>query len=153
MEFHRNGFLISTARERLDVDFIHDYLSHQSYWAQGRSREVVEKSIQNSLCFGVFDGDRQVGFARVVTDYVTFAWVCDVFIAPSCQGKGLGKWLVACVVAYPDLQTMKNILLITRDAHELYRCYGGFEPITRVDDWLRRSGKDFRPAASTKNHR
>ncbi|HBX69184.1 MAG TPA: GNAT family N-acetyltransferase [Chloroflexi bacterium] len=148
MEVQRNEFFISTARDRMDVDFIHDYLCNQSYWAQGRSRDVVEKSIWNSLCFGVFEGEQQVGFARVVTDTVTFAWLCDVFIAPSHQGRGLGKWLIESVVAHPDLGSVKNILLITRDAHELYRNYGGFEPISRVNDWLRRSGETVKPGNS-----
>ena len=97
-----------------------------SYWAQGRSFEAVQKSVEHSLCFGVYAGRQQVGFARVVTDYATFAWLCDVFILESHRGKGLGKRLIECVVAHPELQSVR-FMLATRDAHELYRRYGGLE--------------------------
>jgi GNAT superfamily N-acetyltransferase len=97
---------------------------------------VVEKSIENSLCFGVYAGDQQVGFARVVTDYVTFAWLCDLFVAADYQGHGLGKWLVECVIAHPEMQVVKYILLATRDAHELYHCYGNFEAPRMFDKWM-----------------
>lgn len=101
---------------------------------------MVEKSIENSLCFGVFEGEQQVGFARVVTDYATFAWLCDVFVAAASRGVGLGKWLIECVVAYPDLQKVKYIMLATRDAHELYRRYGNFETPRALDKWMVRYG-------------
>lgn len=123
----KGAFLISTDRDRLDLGLIHDFLSHSSYWAEGRSLPVVRTSIEHSLCFGVYEGERQVGFARVVTDHATFAWLCDVFIVESYRGRGLGKWLVECVVAYPSLKDLKLFLLATRDAHGLYRTYGGFE--------------------------
>jgi GNAT superfamily N-acetyltransferase len=132
----RGRYTISTDRDRLDVDFIHDYLSNQSYWAQGRPRDVVEKSIQNSLCFGVFDGSRQIGFARLVTDAITFAWLCDVFIAESYQGQGLGKWLIGTVVSHQDIKAVKYIMLATSNAHELYRKYGGFEAPRVLDKWM-----------------
>lgn len=134
-------FEISTDRARLDIDYIHRYLSEESYWAIGRSRAVVEKSIANSLNFGVYDGDRQIGFARVVTDYATFAWLCDVFIDAAYRGHGLGKQLVGAVVAHPELQGVRNFILATRDAHELYRHYGGFEPLTAPDRWMARPRK------------
>jgi GNAT superfamily N-acetyltransferase len=134
---NQNGkFSILTDRGRLNIDFIHDYLCNQSYWAQGRSREVVEKSIQNSLCFGVFDGEWQVGFARIVTDYITFAWLCDVFIAESHRGQGLGKWLIKSVVSHPEMAAVKFILLATSDAHELYRKYGDFEALRAINKWM-----------------
>lgn len=136
IEFQNGKFLISTEREKLDIDFIHGYLCNQSYWAQGRSRVNVEKSIQNSLCFGVFDSERQIGFARLVTDRATFAWLCDVFIAESHQGQGMGKWLIESVVSHPDLKEVKYILLATSDAHELYRKYGCFEDLGAVDKWM-----------------
>lgn len=129
---------ISTDRSRLDIAYIHRYLSEECYWAIGRSREVVEKSIANSRNFGVYDGDRQIGFARVVTDYATFAWLCDVFIDGAYRGQGLGKQLVETVVAHPDLQGMRNFLLATRDAHALYRHYGGFEALAAPDRWMAR---------------
>ena len=138
IEHHRDGNSISTDKSKLDVVQIHEYLSKRSYWAQGRPLDVVQTSIEHSLCFGVYDGDRQVGFARVVTDYVTFAWLCDVFILESHRGRGLGKWLIACVVAHPDLQGFKNFLLATGDAHELYRRYGGFESLEKPEKWMKR---------------
>ena len=117
---------------------MHAYLSQRSYWAQGRSLETVEKSIANSLCFGVYDDERQMGFARVVTDYATFAWLCDVFVDEAYRGRGLGKRLIEAVVAHPDLQNMRNFILATRDAHDLYRRYGGFEPLTNPERWMAR---------------
>ena len=129
---------INTEHSRLDVAYVHRYLSEQCYWALGRSREIVEKSIANSLCFGVYAGDRQIGFARVVTDYATFAWLCDVFIDDACRGQGLGKRLVIAVVAHPELQGLRNFILATRDAHELYRQYGGFASLSAPDRWMAR---------------
>lgn len=136
MQWQRENWMVSTDKSRLDMEFIHDYLCNQSYWAQGRPRDVVEKSVEHSLCFGVFDGKQQVGFARVVTDYVTFAWLCDVFVASDQQGHGLGKWLIECVVAHPDMQVVKYIMLATRDAHKLYRRYGKFEALRVPEKWM-----------------
>jgi GNAT superfamily N-acetyltransferase len=133
---------ISTDRSRLDIAYIHRYLSEECYWAIGRSREVVEKSLANSRNFGVYDGDRQIGFARVVTDYATFAWLCDVFIDAAYRGQGLGKRLVAAVIADPELQGLRNFILATRDAHELYRQHGGFEPLAAPDRWMARPRKE-----------
>ena len=129
---------ISTERSRLDVAYVHRYLSEHCYWAVGRSRDIVEKSIANSLCFGLYAGAQQIGFARVVTDYATFAWLCDVFIDDLYRGQGLGKRLVEAVVAYPALQGLRNFILATRDAHELYRGYGGFETLRTPDRWMAR---------------
>ena len=129
---------ISTDRNRLDLAYVHRYLSEECYWALGRSRAIVEKSIANSLCFGVYAGDRQIGFARVVTDYATFAWLCDVFIDDAHRGQGLGKRLVETVVAHPELQGLRNFILATRDAHELYRGYGGFEALAAPERWMAR---------------
>lgn len=139
-EYKRENFTISTDRAKLDIAFVHDYLSNQSYWAQGRTLDVVKKSVENSLCFGIYDGERQIGFARVVTDETTFAWLCDVFITDDYKGRGLGKWLIETVVAYPDMQKLKIILLATRDAHELYRQYGGFDALEVPSKWMTRSG-------------
>jgi 8-oxo-dGTP pyrophosphatase MutT (NUDIX family)/N-acetylglutamate synthase-like GNAT family acetyltransferase len=122
-------FTISTEKSRLDTALIHEYLSNTAYWAKGRSLETVEKSIEHSLCFGVFQGHDQVGFARVVTDYVTFGWLCDVFILEAYQGQGLGKWLLACVIGHPELASLRILLLATRDAHEFYRKYGEFTAV------------------------
>ncbi len=139
VEEQRNGYTLSTDPARLDISAIHDYLSQRSYWAQGRSRQVVERSITNSLCFGIYAPDgSQVGFARVVTDYATFAWLCDVFILENARGLGLSKWLVQAVTAHPDLQGLRNFVLATRDAHELYRRYGGFESFQSPERWMAR---------------
>lgn len=135
-------FEISTDRTRLDVDYVHRYLSQECYWAIGRSRAVVEKSLANSLCFGVYDGARQIGFARVVTDYATFAWLCDVFIDAAYRGHGLGKQLVEAVITHPELQGLRNFILATRDAHELYRRYGGFDALTAPERWMARPRKE-----------
>ena len=137
-----NQFEISTERARLDIAYIHRYLSEKCYWAIGRSRTVVEQSIANSLNFGVYDGDRQIGFARVVTDYATFAWLCDVFIDAGYRGQGLGKRLVETVIAHPELQGLRNFILATHDAHALYRQYGGFEPLAAPDRWMARPRKE-----------
>lgn len=135
----RADFLISTDKIKLDLGMIHDYLSRHSYWAQGRPLEIVRDSIEHSLCFGVYQSDQQVGFARVVTDYATFAWLCDVFILASHRGIGLGKWLVECVTVHPLLEELKLFILATRDAHELYRRYGGFEGLQMSEKWMVRS--------------
>mgnify|MGYP001823202360 CR=1 FL=1 len=129
VEYQRDGYLISTDRARLDIEFVHEFLSNSAYWAQGRPMDIVQKSIEHSLCFGVYKGGLQVGFARVVTDRATFAWLCDLFVGEAHRGQGLGKWLVACIVAHPALQTLRIFLLATRDAHELYRRYGDFQQI------------------------
>jgi len=136
IEQKRDGYLISTDKSKLNIDVIHQYLSKESYWAQGRPIDTVRKSIEHSLCFGVYAEDRQVGFARVITDYVTFAWLCDVFILPSHQGQNLGKWLVECVSAYPDLARLNLFVLATRNAHELYRRYGSFDALQNTDRWM-----------------
>ncbi len=143
--YRRGDYVISTDPARLDVEFIHGFLDRSSYWAQGRPLAVVAKSLENSLCFGVYAGAEQVGLARVVTDYATFAWVCDVFIAEPHRGRGLGKWLIECVVTHPDLQGLRQILLATRDAHELYRRYGGFERLPAPEKWMTRRNKRTSP--------
>ena len=119
---------ISTDPNRLDVDLIHRWLSEESYWAGGVSREIVARAIDNSLCFGVYLEGQQVGLARVVTDRATFAWLDDVFILDSYRGRGYGKALIAAVVAHPELRGLRRLLLATRDAHGLYAQYG-FTPV------------------------
>ncbi|KAA9331484.1 GNAT family N-acetyltransferase [Hymenobacter busanensis] len=123
------AYTISTDPARLDVALVHDYLSHHSYWAPGISRELVERSIQNSLCFGVYAPDgQQVGFARVVTDRATFAYLCDVFVLEAHRGQGLSKLLMTHIMAHPELQGLRRWLLGTRDAHSLYAQFG-FTPL------------------------
>ena len=121
-ELQFGDYVISADKSRFDLAAIHEYLSKQTYWAMDRSFDTVEKSIRHSLCFGVFASDgKQVGFARIVTDYATFAWLCDVFILEEYRKKDLGKRLIETVVAHPDLIRIQRIMLATRDAHELYR--------------------------------
>ena len=116
-------FTISTDRQRLDLELIHNFLSC-SYWASGRELAVVKKSIDNSFCFGVYWGTQQVGFALVITDYATYAYLSDVFIVKSFRGQGLGKWLVGTIVSHPELQGLRKWSLGTADAHGLYRQFG-----------------------------
>ncbi len=123
-EWHNGEYTISTDRARIDLNVVLDYLQNQAYWAKGRAREVIERSIQHSENFGVYRGTVQVGFARIVTDYATFAYLCDVFILPSEQGRGLGKWLMATMLSHPQLQGFRMWYLRTRDAHDLYRQFG-----------------------------
>ena len=114
---------ITTDPSRLDLGVIHGFLAG-SYWAAGIPREIVERAVRHSLCFGALDGHHQVGFARVVSDYATCAYVSDVFVLPSHRGRGVGKQLMAAVLAHPDLQGLRRWTLFTRDAHGLYRQYG-----------------------------
>jgi N-acetylglutamate synthase-like GNAT family acetyltransferase len=118
-----SGYKISTDNKKLQINVIHDFLSH-SYWAEEIPIDIVQRSIDNSLCFGVYKEDRQVGFARVITDYATFGYLADVFIIEEERGKGLSKWLMECIMSHPELQGIRNICLMTRDAHELYRKFG-----------------------------
>ena len=122
-ERHREKFRVSTDPARLDVDAIHAFLS-TSYWAQGIPRETVALSLRNSLCFGLYENDSQVGLARMVTDRATFAYLCDVYVLPERRGLGLGQWLMQCVMDHPDLAGLRRISLVTRDAHDLYRPFG-----------------------------
>jgi GNAT superfamily N-acetyltransferase len=124
MEYRRGDFLISTSRELLDLGVIHGFLTN-CYWAKGISREIVARSILHSLCFGVYDADsKQVGFARVVSDFATVAYLGDVFVLESHRGRGLSKWLMDCVVRHPALQNLRRWILLTRDAHGLYSQFG-----------------------------
>jgi GNAT superfamily N-acetyltransferase len=127
-EVSSSGYEISTDRGRLDLDLIHGFLK-DAYWSPGVKREVVERSIENSLCFGLYEsGGRQVGFARVVTDRATFGYLADVFVLPGHRDRGLGKWLVETVLSHPDLEGLRRIILGTADAHGLYVRYG-FRPV------------------------
>jgi GNAT superfamily N-acetyltransferase len=122
-EWRRGEYLISTDKSRLNVELVRDFLK-LSYWASGIPVEIVRRSIENSLVFGVYNGDEQVGFARVVTDYATFAYLADVFVLEAHRGRGLGKWMMQVITSHPRLQGFRRWMLATRDAHELYRKYG-----------------------------
>ena len=128
-------YYISTDKAKLNVDLIHSFLSRESYWAKGRSIEVVRKSIEHSICFGVFQGDRQLGFARVVTDYSVFAWIMDVFILNDYRKKGLGKLLLEAIMNHNELQNLQRWGLATDDAHGLYKQYG-FRVIVKADTFM-----------------
>ena len=128
-----NGdYSISTDPNAIDLETVHTYLTNESYWAAGVPRAVVEKSIRHSLCFSLFQREAQVGFARIVTDTATFAYLADVFILAGHRGHGLGKWLVECIKAHPELKGLRRWLLATADAHGLYAQYG-FQPLANPD--------------------
>lgn len=118
------GVTISTDKSRLDVGVIHRFLSEESYWAKNIPRDLVERSIDGSLCFGAYGGDTLIGFARVVTDYATFGYLADVFVLPAHRGRGVSKALMEAIRSHPDLQRLRRWHLLTRDAHRLYRQYG-----------------------------
>ena len=126
-ERKRDNYCISTDPGRLDVGAIHAYLS-RSYWAEAIPRDVVARSVEGSLCFGLFDGSRQIGLARVITDKATFAYLCDVYVLEGYRGQGLSKWLMDAVRSHPDLQNLRRFVLITRDAHGLYEKFGFTRP-------------------------
>lgn len=133
------GVLISSDKEKLDLAFVHDFLSRESYWARGRSISDVEKTVANSLCFGVYHADgHQIGFARVITDYVVFAWLMDVFIEPAHRRKGIGAMLIGHIISLDSLKGLKGIGLRTEDAHELYSKFG-FTEIPKAHTWMYRS--------------
>ncbi|MBN1428637.1 MAG: GNAT family N-acetyltransferase [Anaerolineae bacterium] len=136
-----DAYTISTDKTRLDLDMIQEFLNHASYWAQDRPLAITQAAIENSLCFGVYKEEQQVGFARVVTDYATFAWLCDVFVLDAYRGQGIGKRLIEHIVSCPELQGIKILCLATRDAHGLYRQYGGFEKLEGSIHWMVRSNK------------
>ncbi len=123
MNTTKGAYSISIDKSRLDIDFIHGFLT-RSYWAEGITKEIVARSIRGSLCFGVFNGQQQIGFARVITDKATFAYLADVFIDEAHRGKELGKWLIEFIVSYPELQGFRRTMLATRDAHGLYAQFG-----------------------------
>jgi N-acetylglutamate synthase-like GNAT family acetyltransferase len=123
-EVLKDEYRISTDPSSLQVDMIHKYLSKESYWAKNIPREVVEKSIANSLCFGLYHNGKQIGFARLITDKATFAYLADVFILDACRGKGLSKWMMSAIHAHPEVQDLRRWVLGTRDAHGLYEQFG-----------------------------
>jgi GNAT superfamily N-acetyltransferase len=135
MEFHKDTYTVSTDKSRLDVAVIHDFLASRSYWSPGIALSVVQRGIENSLCFGLYGRDVQVGFARVVTDYTVIAYLLDVFILEPYRGQGLGKWLLECVISHPELRNVRRWMLATRDAHGLYARYG-FQPLSQPEVYM-----------------
>lgn len=135
MHWKRENFIISTDKTLLDISYIHDYLSTKSYWAQNIPLEVVQKSIEGSICFGVFYTPHQIGFARVITDQACFAYLADVFVDEKYRGLGLSKWMMEVILDYPGLQGLRRFLLATRDAHGLYEQFG-FSLLTSPERWM-----------------
>jgi ribosomal protein S18 acetylase RimI-like enzyme len=147
MEWTRDGFVISDSTARVDRDVVHRYLRDDSYRSQGVPRDVVDRSIDHALCFSLLEpsaepgaepgdeSERQIGFARVITDRSTFAFIADVFVLPSHQGQGLGVWLCEAVLEHPDLQGLRRILLGTDDAHEMYARLG-FTPLEHTERFM-----------------
>jgi GNAT superfamily N-acetyltransferase len=133
-EYFKDGFLISTDKGKLQLEEIYAFLS-RSYWAENRSIEKVALSLQHSLCFGVYKDHKEIGLARVVSDYSTFAYLCDVYILEEYQHRGLGKWLMSIVMSHPDLQGLRLWSLLTRDAHGLYRRFG-FTELKFPERWM-----------------
>jgi len=140
-EWTRDDFTISTDPARLDLDAVHGYLS-ASYWARGIPRDVFERSVRHALCFGIYEGARQVGFARVVTDFATVAYVGDVYVLEPWRGRGLSRWLMDVMMSHPDLQGFRRWILLTRDAHGLYRKFG-FTPLASPDRWMEKWAPDI----------
>jgi len=134
IENRRGEFLLSTDPGRLDLDLIHAFLTG-CYWAKGIPREIVARSIQNSLCFAVYTGGKQVGFARVISDFATYAYIGDVFVLESFRGRGLGKWMLEAIMQHPRLQGLRRWNLLTRDAHALYAQFG-FSPLKTPERYM-----------------
>ena len=134
LEVHRENFTISTDPARLDSDAVAEMLT-RAYWAQGRPRERVDRALANSLVFGLYDGETQIGLARVISDYAIFAYLCDVFIHEDYRDHGLGKWLIQTIMDHPDLREMRRWVLVTNDAHGLYKQFG-FTSIEDPEHWM-----------------
>jgi len=134
LEYRRGDFLISTDRSRLDLDVVHGFLT-ECYWARGIPKEVVARSIQHSLCFGMYHAEKQAGFARVISDYATYAYLGDLFVLEPYRGHNLGKWMMQCIMAHPWLQKLRRWNLLTRDAHGLYAQFG-FTPVKTPERYM-----------------
>lgn len=143
-ERRKDSYLLTTDRSRISLDAVESFL-RQSYWAAERPRESIARTLETSLCFIVIDerDDRAVAFARMVTDYADFAWLCDVFVEEDVRGDGIGKWMIECVLEHPGLKGLRRVILATRDAHGLYARYG-FTPLASPDRWMER-----RPSTSS----
>jgi len=152
VEHRRGEFVISTDPRRLDLDVIHGFLTN-CYWARGIPRDVVARSIEHSLCFGVYDGTgAQIGFARVVSDFATVAYLGDVFVLESHRGRGLSKWLMECITLHPALQGLRRWILLTRDAHGLYSQFG-FTPLKAPERYMELHRPDVYEASAFKTRK
>jgi len=133
-EYKKENYVVSTDKSKLNLAVIHGYLS-RSYWAEDIPLEILKKAITNSLCFGIYNGNNQVGFARVISDYSTFAYLADVFVLEEERGKGLSKFLMECILKHNQLQGLRNFSLMTKDAHSLYSRYG-FKNIPQPENFM-----------------
>lgn len=138
MEITKDEFCISTDKSRLQREVIDRFLKEESYWAETRTPEQTSAAIENSLCFGLYRDDEQIGFARVISDFATFAYIGDVFVLSEYRGRGLSKWLMATIADYPELQGLRRWILATRDAHSLYSKFG-FAPLRFPERWMEKS--------------
>ena len=141
MTWHKNEFTISDEKNLLNKDYIHDFLSNKSYWAENIPEEIVRRSIEGSCCFGIYHNEKQVGFARVITDKATFGYLADVFIDEAYRRRGLAHWLMEVVMSHLELQGFRGWMLTTRDAHSLYAKFG-FAPLENSQRVMRRSNLD-----------
>ncbi len=140
-EWQNGKFTVSTDRSRLQIEVIQAFLADESYWARARSLEQTQTAIENSICFGLYYDDRQIGFARVISDQATFAYIGDVFVVNEFRGQGLSKWLMEVIISHPDLQNLRRWVLATRDAHGLYEKFD-FGPLKVPDRWMERTAPD-----------
>jgi len=143
----RGEFAISTDPTKLDVRAVHAFLT-ESYWAEGIPLEVVERSIRNSLCFGLYEGKSQIGFARVISDFATYAYLADVYVLENYRGQGLAKWLMECIQQHPELVGLRRWSLVTRDAHALYEQFG-FTPLAKPEGYMERVVPDIYKQSAT----
>lgn len=134
MEWKKDDYCITTDKNKIDLPYVHRFLT-TTYWSEGIPENVVQRSIEGSLCFAVFHQQQQIGFARVITDKATFAYLADVFIDEKYRGKGLSKWLMKIIISHPSLQGLRRFMLATRDAHGLYR-QNGFSALNNVERWM-----------------
>jgi len=145
-EYRKGEFTISTDRDLIDLNVVHGFLT-RCYWAEGIPREVVARSVENSLCFGLYAAGKQVGFARAISDYATYGYIADVFVLESFRGRGLGKWLMECIIQPPRLQGLRRWSLVTRDAHGLYAQLG-FTPLKKPRNYMELHRPDVYQQAS-----
>jgi GNAT superfamily N-acetyltransferase len=139
-EWRKDEYILSTDKAKIDVNAVHQFLSH-SYWAEGIPMDLVKRSIENSLCFGMYHQQKQIGFARVISDFATFAYLADVFITPEARGKGLSKWLMQTIIDHPYLQGLRRFTLATKDAHRLYAQFG-FTLFDKPERWMQKHNPD-----------
>ena len=131
----KGDFTISTDKSKLDLEVIHDYLANQSYWSKNIPKERIRKSIANALCFGIYYKDKQIGYAKVVSDFSTMAYLGDVFVLEDYRGQGLSKWLMETIMSHPEITGLRRWILLTSDAHELYKKFG-WQPIASPEKWM-----------------